>query len=88
MSNFILELGTGIKKLLRERMNIVIILLIINIGFNLYDHYLIRTDLTNNTVSIKKKIDHRYFNTTTTLKQLHNIEVNTYNGELKPKFSY
>lgn len=74
MSNFVEELCTRIQNFLREKINLVIFLLILTLGFNVYGF-----------IKIKKKIDHRYFNTTTTIEQVHNVDVNTYNGELKPK---
>lgn len=72
MTNFILELSIGIKNLFREKINIVIFLLILILCFNVYGY-----------IKIKKKIDHRYFNTTTTLEQLYDVKINTYNGDLK-----
>lgn len=34
-------------------------------------------------VDIKKKIDHRYFNLSRTLEEIHEVKINTKNGELK-----
>lgn len=70
--NFMLELSVGIKELLREKINIVIFLLVAILVFNVYGFN-----------KIKKKIDHRYFNTTTTVEELFQVDINTYNGELK-----
>lgn len=72
MMNFLIKLNTEISQLLKDKINIVIFLLIINLIFVGYSF-----------VKIKNKIDHRYFNTTTTIEQIHNVRVNTYNGELK-----
>ncbi len=72
MTNFILELSAGLKSLFREKINIVIFLLILIFCFNIYAY-----------IKIKKKIDHRYFNTTTTLERIFDVKINTYNGELK-----
>lgn len=74
MNEFILELSTCIKKLFREKVNIVILLLAVILFFNIYAF-----------IKIKNKIDHRYFNTTTSLEEIHNVKINTYNGELKQK---
>lgn len=70
--NFLIKLNTEISQLLKDKINIVIFLLIINLIFIGYSF-----------VKINNKIDHRYFNTTTTIEQIHNVRVNTYNGELK-----
>lgn len=85
MSNFILELSVGLKKMFREKINIVIFLVILALGFNIYSYFDIKGLIADSTTLIKKKVDHRYFNTTTTLEQIHNVDVNTYNGELKQK---
>lgn len=75
MTNFILELTVGLKNLFREKINLVIFLLILLLAFNVYAF-----------TKIKKKIDHRYFNTTTTMEEVFNVKVNTFNGELKRKY--
>lgn len=31
----------------------------------------------------KDRVDYRYFNTTTSLEQIHNVKIDTHNGELK-----
>lgn len=85
MSNFILELSVGLKKMFREKINIVIFLAILALGFNIYSYVDIKDSINESTTLIKKKVDHRYFNTTKTLEQINNVDVNTYNGELKPK---
>lgn len=87
MSNFILELSVGLKKMFREKINIAIFLVILTLGFNIYSYVDVKNSITDSTILIKKKVDHRYFNTTTTLEQIHNVDVNTYNGELKPKIN-
>ena len=74
MTNLILELNAGLKNFFREKINIIIFLLAIILLFNVFAY-----------VKIKKKIDHRYFNTTTTLEEIHNVKINTLNGELRPK---
>ncbi len=77
MTNLIIQISTGIKSFFREKINIVIFLLILIFTFNIYGF-----------IKIKKKIDHRYFNTTTTLEEIYNVKVNTLNGELKPIIKY
>lgn len=74
MTNFILELSVGLKNLFREKINLVIFLLILILAFNVYAY-----------TKIKKKIDHRYFNNTTTIEELFDVKVNTLNGEIKYK---
>lgn len=76
MTKFILELSVGLKNLFREKINIVIFFLILNLFIQIYSY-----------LDLKKKIDHRYFNTTTTIEEIHNVKVNTYNGEVKKKFN-
>ena len=85
MSKFILELTTGIKDLFREKINLVIILLIVNLSFSVYSYSAINANIANSTVVIKKKVDHRYFNTTTSLEEIHNVKIDTYKGELKQR---
>lgn len=72
MTKFMLELSVGLKNLFREKINIVITLLILILAFNAYSF-----------TKLKKKIDHRYFNTTTTIEELFDVKINTLNGELK-----
>ncbi len=67
------EFTKNIKNLFREKINIVIILLLIVLGLNIYGH-----------IKLRKKIDHRYYNITKSIEDIHQVEINTYNGELKP----
>lgn len=85
MSKLVLELTTGIKDLFREKINLVIFLLIANLCVSIYGYTTINANITNSTVAIKKKVDHRYFNTTTSLEEIHNVKIDTYKGELKQK---
>ncbi len=73
MTNLLIKLNTELSRLFQDKINIVIFLLATNLIFTGYAF-----------VKIKKKIDYRYFNTTTTIEQIHNVRVDTYNGELKP----
>lgn len=68
-----------IKNLFREKINIVIALLVSILALNLYQIVF----ESNNYVKIRKKIDYRYFNSIKTLEELNNVEINTYNGEIK-----
>lgn len=69
-----------IKNLFREKINIVIFLLIAILSLNIYEFAF---NLENYT-RIRKKIDHRYFNITRSLEDIHNVEIDTYKGEVKP----
>lgn len=68
-----------IKNLFREKINIVIALMVSILALNIYQIVL----ESNNYVKIRKRIDYRYFNSTKTLEELNNVEINTYNGEIK-----
>lgn len=73
------EISKAIKNLFREKINLVITLLILIFSFNIYEY----VQSINNYVRIRKKIDHRYFNITKTIEDIYNIEINTLNGEIK-----
>lgn len=73
------EISKAIKNLFREKINLVITLLILIFSFNIYEY----VQSINNFVRIRKKIDHRYFNITKTIEDIYNIEINTLNGEIK-----
>lgn len=72
MRKLLCEIGLGISNLFKERSCIIILLLIAILCFNVYSF-----------TKLKKKIDHRYFNTTTTLEEIYHVRINTLNGELK-----
>lgn len=76
MQQFFLELTIGLKNIFREKINLVILLLFLILIFNVYAF-----------VKIKNKIDHRYFNTTTTIEEIFDVKINTLNGEIKQKIS-
>ena len=88
MTDFMLRLMTGLKNLLRDKLNLIIIVLIANLIFNVYSYDRTNRKIDNSTIDIKRKVDHRYFNTTKSLEQINNVDINTLNGELKPKFKY
>lgn len=69
-----------IKNLFREKINIVIFLLTILLLVNIYGFVYYNMHFTK----IRKKIDHRYFNITRSLEDIHNVEIDTYKGEIKP----
>lgn len=79
MSDVIYAVEKQIKALLRDKSNTIIILIIVVAGLSVYN--LIETK--NQIQKLEKKVDFRYFNTTTSLEQIHNVKINTYNGELK-----
>lgn len=76
MQQFLLELTIGLKNIFREKINLVIFLLFLILIFNVYAF-----------VKIKNKIDHRYFNTTTTIEEIFDVKVNTSNGEIRQKIN-
>lgn len=76
MQQFFLELTIGLKNIFREKINLIILLLFLILIFNVYAF-----------VKIKNKIDHRYFNTTTTIEEIFDVKINTLNGEIKQKIS-
>lgn len=76
MQQFLLELIIGLKNIFREKINLVIFLLFLILIFNVYTF-----------VKIKNKIDHRYFNTTTTIEEIFDVKVNTLNGEIRQKIN-
>ena len=80
MSNFVLELSVSIKELLREKINILIMLVIILIACNLISILYINSKIDR----ICKKIDHRYFNPS--IEKIHKVKINTANSEIKTKF--
>lgn len=69
-----------IKNLFREKINFVILLLAAILSLNIYSFIF----EAGNFEKIRKKVDHRYFNTTRSLEQIHNVKINTFDGELKP----
>ena len=68
-----------IKNLFREKINIVIVLLVIILAVNVFE-FKYNSD---NYIKINKKVDFRYFNLNRCLEDIHNIEINTLNGEIK-----
>ena len=74
MTNLMIKLHTELSRLFGNKINIVILLLVANLIFTNYAF-----------VKIKKKIDHRYFNTVNTIQQIYDVKIDTLNGDLKNK---
>ena len=74
MINLIIKLHTELSRLMEDKINIVILLLVVNLIFTNYSY-----------TSIKKKIDHRYFNNVNTIQQIYDVKIDTLNGDLKDK---
>lgn len=74
MINLIIKLHTELSRLMEDKINIVILLLVVNLIFTNYAY-----------TRIKKKIDHRYFNNVNTLQQIYDVKIDTLNGDLKDK---
>ena len=68
-----------IKNLCREKINIVIALLVTILAVNIFE-FKYNSD---NYIKINKKVDFRYFNLNRSLEDIHNIEIDTLNGEIK-----
>ena len=73
------EFTKNIKNLFREKINVVITLLIAILCVEAGRFYY---EIKVNK-AILKKIDHRYFNITKSLEDINGVELNTKNGELK-----
>lgn len=67
------------RNFMRGETRLITILLILLLGFNIYDHISTHIKLRQ----IEKKIDYRYFNLTRSLEDIHNVRINTYDGNLK-----
>lgn len=92
-----LEILTNLEKRSREYfsnvLNIILLVCIANTVFSVFlflqvsEH---KTELNRIVKSsevshnaLKNKIDHRYFNLSRTLEEIHEVKINTKNGELK-----
>lgn len=73
------EITKIIKNLFREKINIVIFLLTAILALNLYNFIF----ESQNFTKVLKKTDYRYFNVTRSLEDIHNVEIDTHNGEIK-----
>lgn len=86
MSKLLMELNTELRKMFRDKLNFVILLLVILLGVNVYGYISLNNKITQANIEIKKKVDFRDFNTTKTLEELNNVDIDTLNGELKVKY--
>lgn len=93
MTKTIRENTADIKKFVRKENNFITILVILTLCVSIYNHVDTNKKLkqiksefnqvNENFVLVKKKIDHRYFNTKTSLEQIHHVRIDTYDGQLK-----
>lgn len=77
----------------KNLLNVVLLICLINTGFSVFIYLqtveinkaILKIEQTEKDLQIltKKKIDHRYFNLTKSLEEIHGIKINTKNGELK-----
>lgn len=79
MPKSIRENAADIRNFMRKENNFISVLLILILIFSIYSHII----TANMLINIKKKVDHRYFNTTTSLEQIHHVRIDTYDGQLK-----
>ncbi len=49
-----------------------------------YKNHILETKIDNLEKSISKKVDHRYFNMTRSLEDIHNVRIDTLNGSKRP----
>ena len=68
----------SIKKLCREKTNIILLLIL---GLYLMFFFYIVYDMRTN-IKIRKKIDHRYFNITKSIEDVHNVDIDTKDGHV------
>ena len=89
MKNFNI-LFTDVKNFMNNEVNRAFtFILLINIVMCAYLGYEIRQ--TRNFVNgefnkLNKKIDFRYFNMTRSIEEIHNIKIDTQNGEIKKRY--
>lgn len=76
MKHFILELNTAVRSILKNKSNLIVILLVAQLFLMLYIY-----------VEITDSIYHFYMNTTTTIEKLHNVTIDRYNGNIKRELS-
>ncbi|MBR1754101.1 hypothetical protein IJ732_04615 [bacterium] len=68
----------NLKKLLRDKSNLLIVLVLFSLLINICGIFY--NIFTN--VQIKKKIDHRYFNINQSLEDINNVDLNTKDGHI------
>lgn len=67
------------KRFLKDRTNMSILLIICVFALQIFNTGL----QCYNTNKLCKKIDHRYFNTTNSLENIHNVNINTRDGSIR-----
>lgn len=67
------------KRFLQNKANFTMVLIICVFIMQI----IIMCSLHNYAIKIMKKIDHRYFNTTTTIEDIHNVNINTLDGSVR-----
>lgn len=78
MKEFIGLVEENLKSFLKDKVNRL--LLVTLIGFTAL--FIIMGYEFNQLDNIKRKIDHRYFNITNSLQDIHNVEIDTYKGRV------
>ncbi len=87
-------LFSDVKNFMANEVNRVFVLfMVITLSIGLFLHWEIQnlkrfivssdTKLEEEITKTRKRIDYRYFNTTRTLEDLHNVRIDTKNGDLK-----
>ena len=87
-------LFSDVKNFMANEVNRVFVLfMVITLSIGLFLHWEIQnlkrfivssdTKLKEEITKTRKRIDYRYFNTTRTLEDLHNVRIDTKNGDLK-----
>lgn len=78
MKEFIGLVEENLKSFLKDKVNRL--MLVTLIGFTAL--FIIMGYEFNQLDNIKRKIDHRYFNITNSLQDIHNVEIDTYKGRV------
>ena len=87
-------LFSDVKNFMANEVNRVFVLfVVISLSIGIFLHWEIQnlkrfivssdTKLEEEITKTRKRIDYRYFNTTRTLEDLHNVRIDTKNGDLK-----
>ena len=76
MKEIMINLSRRLSLMLKEKSNVIIILLVLNLWLILYVY-----------VEILDAQYHYYMNNQTSLEQIHNVEIDNYNGQLERQLS-
>lgn len=76
MKEIMINLSRRLSLILKEKSNVIILLLILNIWLVLYVY-----------VEILDAQYHYYMNNKTSLEQIHNVTIDNYNGQLEKQLS-